>query len=57
MSKSKLDILQARQCRGEELRLGFMLAALKAAPAKPAASARKSASRRTSAGQRLAEVA
>jgi hypothetical protein len=30
MSKRKLEIVQARRSRGEELRLTFMLAALKA---------------------------
>jgi hypothetical protein len=30
MSKRKLEIVQARQSRGEELRLGFILAALEA---------------------------
>jgi hypothetical protein len=37
MSKRKLEIVQARRSRGEELRLTFMLAALKASrPLKPA---------------------
>jgi hypothetical protein len=52
MSKSKLEIVQARQCRGEELRLEFILAVLKATrPLKLAASGRKT--RRTAASRRL----
>jgi hypothetical protein len=52
MSKSKLDIVQARQCRGEELRIGFILAALKASRPLKLASTRKGVSRRA-ASQRL----
>jgi hypothetical protein len=51
MSKSKLEIVQARQSRGEELRLGFILAALKASRPLKLASTRKGVSRRGS--QRL----
>jgi hypothetical protein len=57
MSKSKLQIVQARQCRGEEVRLGFILAALKAAPPLKLASARKSVSRRTASPRLEAEAA
>jgi hypothetical protein len=51
MSKSKLEIVQARQCRGEELRLGFILAALRATrPLKLATPGRKT---RRATAQRL----
>jgi hypothetical protein len=45
VSKSKLEIVQARQSRGEELRLGFILAAIRAAHPDKAAAGRKSARR------------
>ena len=57
MSKSKLEIVQARQCRGEELRLGFILAALKAARPLKLASGRKGSTRRASSSQRLERAA
>jgi hypothetical protein len=45
MSRSKLEIVQARQSRGEELRLGFILAAMKAARPLKLASGRKGSRR------------
>jgi hypothetical protein len=45
VSKSKLEIVQARQSRGEELRLGFILAAIRPAEPRKAAGGRKSARR------------
>jgi hypothetical protein len=48
MSKQKLEIVQARQSRGEELRLGFILAALQAvAPLKLAEGSRKAGTKRS----------
>jgi hypothetical protein len=55
MSKSKLEIVQARQSRGEELRLGFILAAMKAAQPLKLAASRKGGSRRAT--QRLEAAA
>jgi hypothetical protein len=55
MSKSKLEIVEARRSRGEELRLAFFLAALKPSRPLKAAVARKAAAKRVAvAGEPLA---
>jgi hypothetical protein len=50
MSKSKLDPANARLSRGEEMRLGLILAALKASAPRKLAKPRKAASEPPPAG-------